>query len=239
MAFRVADVEKSRNFYRQLGFEQAFEFADGGKTTVSYVKINDHQFIELYTRKDNSQETGLMHFCFETDDLAAVQAAYVKEQLTPSEVKKARAGNLLFAIHDPEGQLLEYTQYLPGSLHWLDRGKHLASQRISEHLLGGTVLVRDAAAERDFYSTKLGFENARSDGAHLRLPGNSGEEVDLEAAAPTARPLIIFAVKDSKRAARDLRRRGFAVQTSREAVSITDPDDVRVVFQEVRKEGRR
>ena len=48
VAFRVADLDKSRAFYHTLGFEQAFEFADDGKTSVVFIKINDDQFIELY-----------------------------------------------------------------------------------------------------------------------------------------------------------------------------------------------
>jgi catechol 2,3-dioxygenase-like lactoylglutathione lyase family enzyme len=239
MAFRVADLEKSLGFYRRLGFQQSFEITEEGKTAVSYVKINDRQFIELYARKENSQEIGLMHFCFEANDLAAVHGAFEREQLKPPEVKKGRAGNLLFAIHDLEGQVLEFTQYLPGSWHSLDRGKHLDAPRVSEHLLAGTAPVRDVAAESGFFITKLGFESVGSDGAHLRLPGNSGDEVDLEPAMLTAKPLMTFAVNDSKRAARNLRRRGFTVRTSREAVSITDPDGVRLVFQQARNEEDR
>jgi catechol 2,3-dioxygenase-like lactoylglutathione lyase family enzyme len=32
VAFRVTDVQKSRDFYRTLGFEQSFEFTDTGKS---------------------------------------------------------------------------------------------------------------------------------------------------------------------------------------------------------------
>jgi catechol 2,3-dioxygenase-like lactoylglutathione lyase family enzyme len=127
VAFRVDDLQKAREFYQKLGFEQAFEFSDAGKTSVAFIKINDRQFIELYPRTDPSQPGGLMHICFEANHIQAVHDAYVKQGLQPTEVKKARAGNLLFVMHDPEGQLLEYTQYLPGSLHSESRGKHLGS----------------------------------------------------------------------------------------------------------------
>src|ERR1700690_1045983 len=128
MAFRIGDLEKSRDFYGKLGFEQAFTFDDAGKITVAFIKINDHQFIELYPRTDGSQKLGFMHFCFETEDIAAAHDVYAKRQLNPTEVSKTRAGNLLFALHDPEGQVLEYIQYLPGSPHWLDHGKHLSER---------------------------------------------------------------------------------------------------------------
>ena len=69
VAFRVSDVAKSRAFYQKLGFEQSFEFNDLGNPPVSYIKVNDHQFIELYQRKDDSQPIGLMHLCYETNDI--------------------------------------------------------------------------------------------------------------------------------------------------------------------------
>ena len=71
VAFRVSDLSASRVFYGKLGFEQAFEFSDAAGTTVSYLKVNDRQFIELYRRGQTekelaSQPLGLMHICFDT-----------------------------------------------------------------------------------------------------------------------------------------------------------------------------
>src|SRR5215831_9642071 len=76
VAFRVSDLSVSREFYRKLGFEQAFEFNDAGGTTVSYMKVNDRQFIELYRRTSDSQPLGLMHICFETSDMDGLHAEY-------------------------------------------------------------------------------------------------------------------------------------------------------------------
>jgi catechol 2,3-dioxygenase-like lactoylglutathione lyase family enzyme len=78
VAFRVSDLQKSRDFYSQLGFEQAFEFTDNGRTTVAFIKINDHQFIELYPRNNDAQPLGLMHICFEASDIEAVRSEYLK-----------------------------------------------------------------------------------------------------------------------------------------------------------------
>ena len=138
VAFRVNDLAKSRDFYNKLGFEQAFEFTDAGRTSVAFIKVNDRQFIELYPRTADSQPGGLLHICFEASDIESVRGAYLKRELQPAEVKKARAGNILFVMHDPEGQLLEYTQYLPDSLHSMDHAKHLGEHRISDHLLEAT-----------------------------------------------------------------------------------------------------
>src|ERR1700719_523251 len=83
VAFRVSDVQKSRDFYGTLGFEQAFQFADPGKPLVSYIKINDRQFIELYGRADDSQPTGLLHVCYETTEIETLWREYVKQGLNP------------------------------------------------------------------------------------------------------------------------------------------------------------
>src|SRR6266446_9569726 len=143
IALRVNDLQKSRDFYHVLGFEQAFEFRDAGKTSVAYIKVNDRQFIELIPRTSDSQPGGILHTCFEVADIESLHEAYVERGLQPTEVKKGRAGNILFSMHGPDGQVIEYTQYLPDSLHSLDRGKHLTERRISEHLFEATTAVRD------------------------------------------------------------------------------------------------
>jgi catechol 2,3-dioxygenase-like lactoylglutathione lyase family enzyme len=229
VAFRVDDLQKAREFYQTLGFEQAFEFSDAGKTSVAFIKINDRQFIELYPRTDPSQPGGLMHICFETNDIQSVRDAYVRQGLQPTEVKKARAGNLLFVMHDPEGQLLEYTQYLPGSLHSDDRGKHLGDHRISQRLFEATAGVRDMESERTFYTSKLSFESHASSEAELYIPGKSAEKVELQSAS--AKPRIALAVTNIRGATHDLRARGFKPQRKGHGtVSIVDPDGAVIVF---------
>ena len=94
MAFRVADVPKSREFYRTLGWEPAFEFSDDKGTTTSYVKVNDRQFIELYRRNAPTDALGLMHICLEGANLDAIAAAYRKAGLAPTEPRKARVNSL-------------------------------------------------------------------------------------------------------------------------------------------------
>ena len=59
---------------------------------------------------------GLIHICYEVHDIESLRNAYIKLGLNPPEAKKFRAGNLLFVLRDPEGQIVEFTQYLPGSL---------------------------------------------------------------------------------------------------------------------------
>ena len=230
VAFRVADVAAARAFYQKLGFEQAFEMTRDGQTTEAFIKISDRQFIELYPR--NSQPSGLMHVCYESSDLEPLYAEYVKRDLNPSPVRKAGAGNMLMVVRGPENQTIEYTQYMPGSMHFEDHGKHLGENRISQHLLGATLAVKDLAAARAFYTGKLAFQvrEESAGGVYLRLPGGSSEEVKLEPAGDDTKPGLFFAVMDLERAAGDLRSRGLQVKTTPAAVSVTDPDCAIMVF---------
>jgi len=239
VAFRVSDVSRAREFYRKLGFEQAFEFADPGKPPVSYMKINDRQFIELYGRADDSQPLGLMHVCYEVADIEGLVSEYSKRGLNPPPARKARAGNLLFVIRDPEDQIIEYTQYLPGSMHFEDRGQHLGEQRISQQLIGAGVPVRDLAAERAFYTSKLAFETANDDRneTSLRIPGRASEEILLERQTPTAKSEIVFGVPDLRQTSKELRARGLTVQDHKDAITVADPDGTVLIFKAERKQA--
>jgi len=230
VALRVNDLQKSRDFYNTLGFEEAFSFTDAGKVSVSYVKVNDRQFVELIPRTSDSQPGGILHTCFEVADIESLHNAYVAAGLQPTDSKKGRAGNLLFVMHGPDNQLLEYTQYLPESLHSQDHGKHLSPRRISNHMLATTTAAKDLAAERSYYTVKLAFKSAGDHGNEMYIAGESGDQLDLQADAPDAKPRVTFAVSNVRRAEHDLRSRGLKVQKIRHALSVTDPDGTVIVF---------
>jgi catechol 2,3-dioxygenase-like lactoylglutathione lyase family enzyme len=235
VAFRVADLEAARGFYNKLGFEQFFEMKQGERTTEAFLKINDRQFIELYPQTDPPQPLGLMHVCYESNDLEALHAEYVRRGLTVSDVRKAGAGNLLMTMKDPEGQTIEYTQYMPGSRHFEDRGKHLGAQRVAQMLVGATATARDVAAIRTFYVEKLGFtEFSRGVPARLRMPGDSGQELDIVAAGgPEVRSGIQFGVADLKQASGILEGLGLKVKSTPASLVVADPDGVVITLWKV------
>src|SRR6202789_2364443 len=143
VAIRVSDLNRSRDFYQKLGFEQAFTFTKDGVVTESFLKVNDRQFIEMYPKQQPSQLIGFMHVCFEGADLEALNRDYLARGLSPTPVKRAGAGNLLFTMEGPEKENIEYTQYMPGSLHYNDRGKHLGANRISTELVAFGLAMKD------------------------------------------------------------------------------------------------
>jgi catechol 2,3-dioxygenase-like lactoylglutathione lyase family enzyme len=187
IAVRVADIAASVAFYNKLGFEQAFAMTGkDGNVSQSFIKINDRQFIELYPVSAANPQAGFLHLCFEGADLNAIHDYYVAEGLTPSSVREAGAGNLLFTLKGPQQfadpQNIEYTQYMPGSLHSNDTGKHLGAGRIADTMILVTLAMQDPAAARKFYNDKLGFVPV-SGGSRLAwrfgLPGASREAVEI------------------------------------------------------------
>ncbi len=192
-AFRVSDVAKTSLFYQKLGFDQAFAFSRDGKTSQAFIKINDRQFIELYPLTPSDSQVGFMHLCFEGQNLVELNAAYHQRGLNPTEVKKAHAGNLLFTMVGPEHQNIEYTQYMPGSLHWNDRSKHLGKHRISKQLLAVDLAMQDPGAAETFYADKLSFHpQSANNKSYLMLPGASGEAVEFKSNNDKTAPDIVF-----------------------------------------------
>lgn len=231
VAFRVSDVNASREFYRKLGFKQAFAFNRQAKPSQAFIKINDTQFIELYAQTNSAQQIGLMHICFEANDLTGLYDAYRKRGLQPTPVKKAAAGNLLFTLQGPEGQTIEFTQYMPGSKHVEDRGKHLGINRISRELIGVSFIMQNMKTAEAFYKDRLHFpaiEHGKSNS--LALPENSREGIELESAGRSTQPKIFFRVKDIEKTTEELKRRGISVQSQHGKVYVTGPDGTLIVF---------
>jgi catechol 2,3-dioxygenase-like lactoylglutathione lyase family enzyme len=247
-AIRVTDLARSRDFYEKLGFEEAFSMSKGGTPTEAFLKVNDLQFIELYPQRQPSQQIGFMHICFEAADLDALNREYAARGLSPAPVKRAGAGNLLFTMAGPEQQNIEYTHYMPDSMHTKDRGKHLGANRISEKIVGLSLEMEDTGAAQTFYEQKLGFtplhhglglgsgSGLEPGVIALKLPGPSGQEVEITQRAAGSAFRLFFAVSDLRRTAAQLRALQLPVEKHKSALSIVDPDGNRIVFVKVKPE---
>ena len=238
-AIRVADLAKSRAFYEKLGFEEAFSMSQGATPTEAFLKINDRQFIELYPQSQPSQQIGFMHVCFESADIESLNRAYIARGLSPTAVRKAGAGNLLFTMAGPEQQNIEYTQYMPGSKHTNDRGMHLGPNRISQQIVAVGIETQDPAAARIFYEQKLDFVPASAlepEQDWLGLPGQPQQRVEIVQHAPGSEFQLFFGVSDLRRTAAQLKALGIAVQKRKSTLSIQDPDGNRIIFAIVKTE---
>jgi catechol 2,3-dioxygenase-like lactoylglutathione lyase family enzyme len=236
-AISVANLDASRAFYHKLGFEEAFAFDKNGVTTQSFIKINDRQFIELYPRLQPSDTAGFLHVCFESADVAALNKFYLARGLKPHPVGKAAAGNLLFTMEGPEHQNIEYTQYLPGSRHSNDLGKHLGPNRISTALVATAVFMQDPAAAQVFYSTQLGFPAAERLAPNigfepdsirwLQLPGSTQSIAFIPQGSAFR---MIFAVDDLKQTTARLQALNIPFIKTGATLNIHDPDGNILVF---------
>ncbi|MGA2909805.1 MAG: VOC family protein [Terracidiphilus sp.] len=234
IAFRVSDLDREIAFLGKLGYEEAFTLTYG-KTPEVFIKINDHEFIELYPRTDPSQPLGWMHVCYEAGDLNALQHYYAAEGLNPAPVRKAAAGNLISSINDPDNRVTEFTQYMPGSRHTLDIGQHLGAGRISTELMGIDLPVREGAAMKEFY-TDLGFEAEDTNGnVRLTTPGAPDLHMELRALTPGSQPEFLFPVPDAKHAFQALEYAGVNAQRDGGLVFAKDPDGNVFVFLETRR----
>ncbi len=228
VAIRVHDLAASVAFYQKLGFEQAFDLRKDNVPYESFIKINDNQFIELYPVTPKDPTPGFLHLCFEGVDLNAIYDDYVSHGLTPTPVRKAGAGNLLFTMAgplQPSGpQNIEYTQYMPGSLHSNDQGKHLGPDRVASKLIAVALAMKDTAGARDFYINQLHFKPIANDQMDLHMPGQSGQEVEIVPAMLGTQARLTLQSDNLGKSARHLHKEGVAAVKNGATLTITDPD---------------
>ncbi len=232
ITFRVSDLDREIAFLGKLGYEEAFAMTNGGKSTEIFIKINDHQFIELYPQTDPAQPIGFMHVCYEAGNLNALEKYYDSEGLKPTPVRKAAAGNIISSMKDPDGRVIEFVQYMPGSRHTLDKGMHLGERRVSNELLGFDLPVRDGAAQKEFY-TDLGFEAEEANGnVRLTAPGAPDLHIELHPARPGSQPQFLFPVPDARKAASELKDAGVKADRDNKLIFVHDPEGIFFVFLE-------
>ncbi len=237
IAIRVHSLDEARAFYQRLGFDEAFALSRDGAVYQSFIKLDDHQFIELYPATAKDSEIGFLHLCFESDDLQAVYDDYIARGITPNfKIRKAGAGNLLFTLKGPlqasGPQNIEYTQYLPGSRHYSDRGQHLGANRVGTRLVSVTQAMQDPAAARDFYLKQLQFTADAHNPMLLNLPGTSGERVEIVPVASLgSKGRITLATDSLGKSAKLLKQAQIAFKKSKKALTVTDPDGNFIVIE--------
>lgn len=126
LALKVRDLETSAKFYRdQLGFAEMDRLRDeNGDTWLIYLRITDHQFLELMISDSADPApadgaTGTTHFCFTIDNLD-VEAARLNANgisLT-SQIKLGQDGNRGAWIEDPDGNRIELMEMNPDCLQY-------------------------------------------------------------------------------------------------------------------------
>ncbi|HZT30271.1 MAG TPA: VOC family protein [Bryobacteraceae bacterium] len=159
IALFVSDIEKSRAFYKDfLGFEEPFHLEKpDGSLSLTFIKVNDHQYIELFPGLAPGADR-LNHISFYTDDAEGMRRYLAARGVpVPERVPKGRIRNSNFKVKDPDGHTVEIVQYEPDGWSMREKGKFLGSRRVSEHMMHVGVIVGDLAAAMKFYGDVLGF----------------------------------------------------------------------------------
>lgn len=174
VTFKVANLEKARFYYAKiLGLPEAFDLKDrSGKVTSAYFKFNDDQYVEIIPTLKPGELNREERIVFQSTNLEKLHALYESRGLSPSKIQKGPDGNPVFRVLSPEGNNLDFLQYVDGSEQAKVRGKFLSSDRISTHLWHTGVMTKDAAGSGPFYREKLGFTNLRfgTRGDYLETP---------------------------------------------------------------------
>jgi catechol 2,3-dioxygenase-like lactoylglutathione lyase family enzyme len=160
IAFQVGDLAKARAFYGEmLGYEEPFQiYKEDGALALTYFKVNERQYIEIFPGLPPDRDERLLHVALETNDIEALRVYLsAKSVKVPDRVNQGRDGNLNMTIEDPDGHRIEFVQYRPGSLHVKNKGRYVSSRRISNRILHAGVTVADLAAADKFYKDILGF----------------------------------------------------------------------------------
>lgn len=260
MALAVSDVNASRAFYTGvLGYQEVFDLRNrDGSLSMTFLKVNDNQYIELFPGLDPSQDR-LKHISFYTDDAEGMRVYLASRGIkVPDKTPKGRIGNSNFTIPDPDGHGVEIVQYEPDGWTVRDRGKAMTDARISKRMLHVGVLVGNLARSMAFYRDVLGFEEFwRGSGrssktlswVNMRAPeGDDYIEFMLydELPAPNRRGVqhhICLEVPDMDEALRRLQakpavqgyQRPLEIRTGvnrRRQLNLYDPDGTRVELME-------
>lgn len=154
------DFEKSKKFYTDfLGYEEVYPLKNSdGTPSMTFLKINDHQYIELFPEREAGSDR-LNHISLETDDIEGLRLYLASKGVkVPAQLKPGRIGNLAFNITDPAGHTVEMVQYMSTGETVRNYGKHLGPHRISTHMTHVGIIVGDLEPEYRFYTEVLGFK---------------------------------------------------------------------------------
>lgn len=268
VALWVSDLDRSRAFYEgYLGFGEPYSLkGDSGAVQIAWVKINDRQSLELFPTGGGAPKDGdsLYHIALETDDAQGMLDYLRSRGVTgpggrplPEKAKAGRIGNLNYFTQDPDGHVVEFTQYMPDGWTLQKARQSLPPSRIAWRMSHAGIAVANLAASLGFYRDILGFRETwrgSSDGkilswVNLRVPdGRDYIELMLVGAKPDAGRLHVLhhaclEVPDARAAQDELKSRTLPAGcrapdplkvgvNGKRQVNCYDPDGTRVEIME-------
>ena len=162
VGYFVSDLPKAVSFWHDfLGFDEYTTLNRPGtnETRIAFIKINDHQHIELFTDKPKNPPNMMSHLCFSVSNVEQMRA-YLRSKgiaVKPGNGGKTRTGDYAFEITDPDGTLIEFVQSLPTGIEAQNNGKFLPPTRIADSIYHVGFLVGNLDKSLKFYQGVLGF----------------------------------------------------------------------------------
>lgn len=262
VGYFVSDLPKAIAFWHDLlGFDESYDLKKQGSDDVriAFIKINDHQHIELFNEAPTAAPNMMSHVCFTVDDLEQMRA-YIRAKgfdVKPNNGAKTRAGDYAFEIRDPDGTLIEFVESLPTGMEAQAAGKFMPAARIATSIYHVGFLAGNSEKSIAFYHDILGFNETwrgASDPKELswinmQVPdGNDYIELMLYGKLPTTfggKNHISLVVPDVQKSIADLEARpayktyGKPIdmhvgKNGKRQVNLYDPDGTRVELMEAR-----
>ncbi|HEY4378846.1 MAG TPA: VOC family protein [Acidobacteriaceae bacterium] len=260
VGYFVSDLPKAIAFWHDfLGYDESYDLKKAGSDTdvrIAFIKINDHQHIELFNEPPTAPPNRLSHLCFSVDNIGQMRA-YLRSRGfdVKDNTGKTRTGDYAFEIKDPDGSLVEFVQSLPTGLEMQAAGKFLPATRISARIYHLGFLVGNSQKSIAFYHDVLGFTETWRGGANpaelswinMKVPdGDDYVEFMLYRDKPTSfgtKNHISLVVPDINQAVAELQSRPYfktygkplVIATGvnqKHQVNMYDPDGTRVEIME-------
>lgn len=255
VALRVKDAAEARNFFGQiLGFDQLPRNETAtGKMAYTYFKVSDDQYILVSPTLSSPTEDRLIHIAYRTTDARGLRGYLASRGVAvPGELRKDPEGDLSFSLKDPAGHVVEYIQYLPGSIESRNFGRFLSSRRTSRQIIHAGETVDNRTAADHFYRGILGYRvmwtggmtDARTDWVDMVVPnGSDWLEFMLNVQNPSPRLLgvmnhLSLGVKDIRQAFATIKARGYKAEEpeigrdGKWQLNLYDPNLTRIEFME-------
>ena len=162
VGYFVSDLPKAMAFWHDLlGFDEYTTLNKPGtdQIRIAFIKINDHQHIELFTDAPPSPPNMMSHYCFSVSNVEEMRA-YLRSKgfdVKPGNGGKTRTGDYAFEIKDPDGTLVEFVQSLPTGIEMQSAGKFMPPTRIADSIYHVGFLVGNLDKSFAFYEGVLGF----------------------------------------------------------------------------------
>jgi len=165
VAYHVTNLAAARHFWEDyLGFAEPFTVA----SNIAVIKINDHQYVELYEGALDPAQFQLVNFGYEVADAEAMRRQLASQGVSvPAGVSTNALGNLSFLSIDPDGHTLEWVQYRTNSLTGRSLGQALPGSQVFGYIVSIGGFTTNETAADDFYLGQCGFDTNQTHLVHI------------------------------------------------------------------------